>query len=135
MPPLQMQPKFRAQANRMITSVEAAEKIQHTPQKSATRPNYLHWQHVEDGQSGTQVGVCYTTVWSARTGSTPVKPSVSRLGDGQSDPVSLVQFPRLPNEWRGQCTCWGEGEGQVNDRWPAKSVNYENIAERQISES
>ena len=41
MPPLQIQPKFRAQANRMIASAEAAEKIQHTPQKSVTRPNYL----------------------------------------------------------------------------------------------
>ena len=39
--------------------------------------------------------------------------------------MSLAQFPRLPNEWMGQCTCWGEGEGQVNDRWPAKSVNFD----------
>ena len=41
MPPLQIQPKFRAEANRMITSAEAAEEVQHAPQKSATRPNYF----------------------------------------------------------------------------------------------
>ena len=47
-------------------------------------PAKLPWQHGEDGQSGTQVGVCYTTAWSARTGSTPVKPSVSWLEDDQT---------------------------------------------------
>ena len=55
----------------------------------------------------------------------------SRPGDGRSDPVNLIQFPRLPNEWMGQCIGGGEGEGQVNDRWPAKTVNFENNAENQ----
>ena len=64
-------------------------------------------------------------------GSTLVTPPVSRLGDGQPDPVSLAQFPRLPNKWMGQCICWGEGEGQVNGRRPLKSVNFKNITENQ----
>ena len=101
MPLLQIQPKFKAEANRMITSGEAAEEVQHTPQKSVTQPDYFGSMVNEDGQSGTQVGICYITAWSASIGSTLVKSSVSRLGDGQSDPVSLAQFLRLPNKWMG----------------------------------
>ena len=127
MPPLQIQPKFRAEVNRMIMSAEAAEEVQHMPQKKCNLARL--WQDGEDGQSGTQVGICYNTNWSASIGSTLVKPSVSRLGDGRSDPVSPAQFLRLPNKWMGQCICWVEGVGQVNDRRPAKSKFCEHCRE------
>ena len=53
-PPLQIQPKFRAEANRMVASAEAAETIWHTPQKSAIRPDYFG-SMVEMANQGLQL--------------------------------------------------------------------------------
>ena len=57
----------------MIVSAEAAEEIKHTLQKTRDLARLL-WQHGGDGQSGTQVGICNTTEWPVRIGSTLVKP-------------------------------------------------------------
>ena len=100
MPLLQIQPKFKAEANRMITSGEAAEEVQHVPQKSATWPNYF----------GSMVKMANQGLKLASVTPPPGPPALDQLllshqflglGDGRSDPVSLAQFLRLPNKWMG----------------------------------